>query len=87
MKRIAGKNIYDSNHVTCELVGVNLFKHLLAKRLLEHYFAIFKSRCIVINHLNYYFQLNSEINIDTENLFRNHYGIESLMVNDLDIDR
>ena len=76
IKRIAGMNIWDSNHVACELVGVNVVEHVLAKRLLKHYFALFKSRCIVINHLKYYLQYNSEINI--ENLFRNDYGIESL---------
>ena len=50
----------------------------MAKLLLKHYLAIFKSRFVVVNHFKYYFQFNSKIKINTENLFRNHYGIESL---------
>ena len=84
VKRIAGMNIWDSNHLACELVGVNVFKHLLAKRLVKHYFAIFGSRCAIIKYLKYYFQFNSEIRINIENLFKNHYGIENLLANDMD---
>ena len=84
VKRVAGMNIWDGNHVACELVGVNLFKHLLAKRLLKHYFAIFKSTCTVINHLRYYFLFDSEIKSNIDNLFRSNYEIQDLLDNDID---
>ena len=83
VKKVVGMNVWDSNHLACELMRLNLFEHLLVKRLLKHYFAIFKSRCIVINHLKYNSQFNSEIKINIGNVFRNDYGIESLLANDM----
>ena len=41
-------------------------------------------RCTIIRYLKYYFQFNSEIRINIENLIKNHYGIENLLANDID---
>ena len=51
---------------------------------MKHYFAIFGSRCAFIKYLKYYFQFNSEIRINIENLFKNHYDFENLLANDMD---
>ena len=43
VKRIAGLCTWDSNHLTCESVGVNIFRHIQSKRMFNFYLSIIKS--------------------------------------------
>ena len=43
VKRIAGLCTWDSNHSACEIVGVDIFRHLQAKRMFNFCLSIVKS--------------------------------------------
>ena len=43
VKRIAGLCTWDRNHLTCENVGVNIFRPLRAERMFNFYLSIIKS--------------------------------------------
>ena len=59
VKKVAGLNVWDSNHVACEIVNVPIFKHLLAKRLITFLPGLQKSSNICVKRFNYYFRFNS----------------------------
>ena len=42
---------WDSNHVACETIDVNIFEHLLNKWLLKFYFDVINSICTVVRNL------------------------------------
>ena len=56
VKITCGMNYWDGNHVACEKVGVPLFKHLLAKRLVSSWHRICSSASPCLANLKYYFR-------------------------------
>jgi len=84
VKRVASMNIWDSNHTACELVGVDTFPHLLAKRLLAHYISISYSRCPLLKILRYHFMFNSRVKRNVDRIFTERYNVTDVVNNDVD---
>ena len=58
VKRICGLNLWDSNHAACETVGVEIFQHLYAKRLIRFMYRLFSSCSPCTVHMRYYFEVH-----------------------------
>ena len=82
VKKIAGLNVWNSNHLACELVGVNIFRHLLSRRLLNFYFSAINTKCRMINNLKYHFMLTSKLYSTLKLYFRSLYDVDCLLGND-----
>ena len=82
IKRLAGMHVWDSNHAACERIDVNIFKHLLNKRLLKFYFDVINSRCTVVKNLRYYFMLSSSLYFRVSMIFENSFNVDGLYRND-----
>ena len=84
VKRVAGMAPWDSNHLACEKVGVNIFRHLVTKRLLNFYHSLILSKNPVFETLKYYFMLKSELKSRISDRFRDIYGVANMRQNDID---
>ena len=84
VKKLAGLPVWSSNHLACELIGVNIFRHLQAKRMYKFCLSVFCSRNKTINKLKYYFMYKSNIMRMIETTFLLEYGIVNLFENDTD---
>ena len=82
VKKVAGMRPWDSNHDACSSVRVNIFKHLLAKRIFNHFKSLISSSNAVISTLKYYFMFKSNINSYMTSLFENVYGLNNYKFND-----
>jgi len=84
VKRIASLNVWDSNHLACERVGVDTMPHLIAKRLLAFYSSLRFSSCVTISVLRYYFLYLSNLKSCIQTMFRDSYGVINASCNDFD---
>ena len=82
VKRICHLNVWDSNHLACELVGVPVFKHLHASRIFEFYLSLLNSRTPVYSFMKYYFRFSSNIGFNVKQMFKYRYDIVNLLEND-----
>ena len=78
VKKICGFDVWDSNHVACDVVGVKNFKHLLATRLLCFWKKMSESKSPCISVLNYYFKFKSKIYDKLQRMFQEHYSVDIL---------
>ena len=69
VKIIAGLCTFESNHLACESVGNNIFRHLQAKLMFNFYLSIIKSENKSMMRLKYYI-MNMMLLMD---LFRINY--------------
>ena len=81
VKKLAGLNYWDSNHEACNIVGVDIFKHLQAKRMLNLYFKALDSRSRFMQKMKYYFSRFSFVKSMVEEYFLKHYDIARLSSN------
>ena len=79
VKKVAGRMPWDANHEACSIVKVNLFSHLLAKRMLNYFFSLLGSPHAIISSLRYYLMFSSGIKSSLAFLFKQKYGIERLV--------
>jgi len=84
VKKVASLNVWDSNHVACERVGVDTMPHLIAKRLLSFYANVKQSKCKIISSLRYYFLSVSNLRFALQYVFRERYGVNDVSCNDID---
>ena len=84
VKKLAGLPVWNSNHLACELIGVNIFRHLQTKRMYRYCVSLFCSRNKTVNKLKYYFMYKSNIMRMIEATFRLEYGVINLFQNDPD---
>ena len=82
VKKIAGKLPWDSNHESCSIVNVNIFKHLLVKRIYNHFCSLIKQGNGICASLKYYFMFESQINAKLTNMFQNKYDLIDYKYND-----
>ena len=82
VKKVARMDIWQSNHEACEKIGVNVFKHLLSRRLLRFYANVVNSSCKLIRRMNLYLMLNSKLYGTISNRMSNMYGIINFIGND-----
>ena len=69
VKRIPGLCTWDSNHLACESIGINIFRQLQAKRVFNFYLSIIKSENRSMMSLKYYFSYNSCISKNIVEIF------------------
>lgn len=61
IKRMVGLNMWDSNHLACEIAHVYIFKHLLARRLICFWHRLFTSKSPCMANLGYYWRFSSNL--------------------------
>ena len=76
VKQVCQMNIWDSNHVACELAGVPTFKHLLAKRWVGLWHRICGSLSPCLANLKYYFRHFGLITAKIRNLIDEKYSVD-----------
>ena len=76
VKRACGLNVWDSNHEACETVGVPIFKHLLAKRLVCFWHNLCYSKSPCLAGLKYYFRYKAYLFQKISDLFSRDYDVE-----------
>ena len=82
VKRICHLNVWDSNHVACELAGVPVFKHLQASRLYDFYLSLLNLSTPAYSFMKYYFRHSSHIGFMVKKMFRLRYDILDLLENE-----
>ena len=75
VKRIARLNVWDSNHLACNRVGVPIFKHLIAKRAVLFFYSLVNAESSCIKPYRYYFRFHSDMRDKLNKLFMKNYGI------------
>ena len=82
IKKIAGLLPWDSNHQACSIVGINVFKHFLAKRLFNQFVSIINSKNEIMSKLKYFFIFRSHFKVSLEKMFEEKYDVMNFVVND-----
>ena len=83
VKKVAGLQIWDSNHEGCDIVKVPIFKHLLNKRMICFLHSLLNSCCNSISRFKYYFRYSSNYALALKSVFHLSYGIEDIFDNPL----
>ena len=83
VKKIAHLNVWDSNHVACEIVGVPIFKHLVAKRAVCFFHTLINSSSPCISPYRHYLRYHSYALNQLNILFLKNYEISQFMDNPL----
>ena len=72
---------WNSHHLACEILRVNLFTHLQAERMYNFYRSVSKSKNSVLIKSKYYWQFYSDIRINIERIFKCDYDVEDVFKN------
>ena len=83
VKRICGMTPWESNHDACLTAGVNIFRHLYAKRRVSFAFAVRNSESPCLVPLIYYLRYKSSFSYQIVEYFRAVYEIPDLFDNPL----
>ena len=75
VKKIAHLNVWDSNHLGCDVVGVPIFKHLLAKRLVCAFHRICSSESPCFSIYKFYFRYKSNFSRCINEIFMKFYNV------------
>ena len=84
IKKIVGIEVWRSNHEACDLMGIDLFKHFLSKRMAKFYFSAISSECKMFRMLRYHFMFSSQLYKILKERFNAYYQIENVIGNDKD---
>ena len=76
VKRICGLYTWNSNHEACEIAGVLIFKHLLAKRKLCFWHNLLASNSPCLLNLKYFFRHQSCMYEEVSRLFTETYSVD-----------
>ena len=76
VKNVCGMNVWDSNHVACELAGVSIFKNLLAKRWVGLWHRLCGSASPCLSNLKYYFKYFGLMTSKISNLIFENYDVD-----------
>ena len=76
IKKISGLNVWDSNHLGCEIADVRIFKHMLARRLVCFWHRLFRSKSPCMANLSYYWRYRSCMFGRISELFLNRYSVD-----------
>ena len=75
VKKVAGLNVWHSNHEAYEIVNVPIFMLLLAKRLVSFLFRVIRSESPCVLPFRYYLSYRSAIYIWIAQFFMQEYSI------------
>ena len=84
IKKLCNLNRWDSNHYACDLLNIDVFIHLQAKRMFKFCVSIMSARSRILRMLKYYFNYQSMIKSRVRNIFRDDYDINDVFSNDSD---
>ena len=82
VKKVAYMAPWQSNHEACEKVKVNIFKHLVTKRMLNHFYSLLGSNNVMLLKMRYFLRYQSEIKEKLEKSFENIYNVNNFLSND-----
>ena len=77
-------NRWESNHYACELLNVDVFIHLQAKRMFKFCVSVMSARSRIFKMLRYYLNYQSMIKSRVRNIFNDDYNIIDVFLNDSD---
>ena len=83
VKKIAGLNVWDSNHEACSMVKAPIFRHMLSKRYISFLFSIIKTSSPCLAPYKYYFRYFSKYYFEIKKLFSEEYGVIDVYNNPL----
>ena len=83
VKRVAQRNVWDSNHQACNIVGVPIFKHLIAQRGVRFYFSMLVSASPCIKPYQNYLRNQSLAKAELDKLFTRNYNVGNFWKNPL----
>ena len=83
VKRIARLNVWDSNHEACEIVGIPIFKHLIAMRAINFFHQMLKSSSPCIAPYRHYLRYHSHMFFRLDKLFFKNYQVKDFIKNPL----
>ena len=78
VKKVAGLNVWDSNHEACEIVNVPIFKHLLATILISVLFRVVRSESPCGLPFRFYLRFMSDIYKSIAHFFMQEYSISNI---------
>ena len=84
IKKVNGFNIWESNHLVCERVGLPIFRHLLNRRRISFLFSLIETESPCILPLKDYFKNSSCILKHTQYSFEKEYCVQNILANELD---
>ena len=82
IKRVANMHVWQSNHEACEVVGTNIFKHMMSKRFINYYYTVINSKCRMIGKFKYFLMLNSQLYKSVKNRMHRMYAVSPMLNND-----
>ena len=82
VKRVTGLDVWSSNHVACEVVGISVFRHLFFKRMFKFFLSLIASELPLFNRLRYFFWSSAVIKTRVDEIFNERYGIVNFLRND-----
>ena len=83
VKKVARLNVWDNNHLACDIVSVPIFNHLLSRRSICFLYSLTasKSHCLLPYH--YYIRYHSHLRRAMNSLFHEKYGVIRALENPL----
>ena len=84
IKQICHLNRWDSNHYACELLNLDIFIHLQAKRMFNYCVSIMSARSQISRMLKYYLNFQSMIISRVRYILKVDYDIDDAFSNDSD---
>jgi len=82
VKKVLGMNVWDSNHVACEKMGIHTLPHLIASRLLSRFMSLSSSQCRMVRILKFYLLNASNMSSVLRQFFKDIYSVENILCND-----
>ena len=79
VKRLCGFPPWESNHKSCDIVGVPLFLHLLAKRMICFFTGLLRSNSDCLVPLRHYFRYKSRFLNSLRLFFQDIYGLYNVV--------
>ena len=83
VKKTAGLKNWNSNHLGCQVAGISIFSHLLAKSYLGFVFSLLESSSRCLTRFKYIFRYGSRSCEVVLNAFSSVYDVKDVFENPL----
>ena len=83
VKKITGMNIWASNHDACEAAGLQLFRHLHAKRILSFFLKVIVTKSPCLKKFSFFLRYLSVFSRRIREFFEKEYSVD-IFCNDID---
>ena len=82
IKQFLGFPVWQSNHFSCEVAGLPIFKHLVNRRILSFAFLIYTTKSPCLQPLIDFLKFDSRVIKNTQRIFNQVYGVQNFLEND-----